>query len=73
MQVRRQTIANYIVDRPILTFCREGERLRGSSPRQFWWEQPMDLDAARAVAAAKTMVAANDETSVDGTGSMGED
>ena len=48
VQVRRQTIANYIVDRPILTFCREGERLGGSSPRQFWWEQPVGWDLARA-------------------------
>ena len=47
VQVRRQTIANYIVDRPILAFCREGERLRGSSPRQWWWEQPVDWDLAR--------------------------
>ena len=47
VQVRRQTIAIYIVDRAILTFCREGERLRGSSPRQFWWEQPVDWDLAR--------------------------
>ena len=73
VEVRRQTIASFIVTRPIFDYCVEGERLRGSSPRQFWWEQPMDLDAARAVAAAKAMVAAGDETSVDGTGSMGED
>ena len=28
-------------------------------PRQFWWEQPMDLDAASVIAIA---VAANDES-----------
>ena len=35
--------------------------------------QSMDLDAARALAAARAAVTANDGTSVDGTGSMGED
>ena len=47
---RRQTIAAFIVNRPIFRYCMEAERKRGSSPRQFWWEQPMDLDAARASA-----------------------
>eukprot|EP00957_Ditylum_brightwellii_P141836 10806476-Ditylum_brightwellii.AAC.1 len=49
VQVRRQTIAAYIVDRPILSFCMEGERRHGtSSRRQFWWEQMVDWDLARA-------------------------
>ena len=61
IQVRRQTIANYIVHRPIFDLCSGVERRRGSSPRQFWWEQPMDLDAARAYAAVDAVVAANDE------------
>ena len=59
--MRRQTITNYIVGRPIFAYCEEAERKRGSSPRLFWWEQTFDLDAARALAE----VAANDELEVD--------
>ncbi|KAL7534321.1 hypothetical protein ACHAXR_005793 [Thalassiosira sp. AJA248-18] len=33
IEVRRQTVAAYIVDRPIFGFCRNGERMRGTSPR----------------------------------------
>ena len=50
IKVRQQTIANYIVHGPIFSTCTGAERLRGSSPRQVWWEQPMDLELARAVA-----------------------
>ena len=60
VEVRRQTIAKFIVSRPIFDYCREGRRNRGSSPHQWWWEQPMDLDAARDVASAADVVAAND-------------
>ena len=42
--VRRETIFSYVVDRPIHTMCTEGERRRGSAPRQWWWEQKMCLD-----------------------------
>ena len=48
IQVRRQTIATYVATRPIFTACVEGERRRGSMPRQWWWEQPMCLDAVDA-------------------------
>ncbi len=41
---RRQTIVAYVVDRPLLVACREGERQRGTPCRQWWWEQEMDLD-----------------------------
>ena len=41
--VRRQTIAVYVADHPILEACRQGNRQRGSMPRQWWWEQPMDF------------------------------
>ncbi len=41
--VRRQTISDYIVHRPIFEHCRNGVRQRGSSPRMFWWDQPMHL------------------------------
>ena len=42
--VRRETISKYVIDRPILTTCMEGERRRGSAPQQWWWEQKMCLD-----------------------------
>ena len=42
--IRWQTIAVYVVTRPILKECRQGERKRGAVPRLWWWEQPMDLD-----------------------------
>ena len=61
IQVRRQTIAAYIVNRPIFEACVDGERRQGSSPRQWWWEQPMDLDLARATAAG-AVVAGDDES-----------
>jgi hypothetical protein len=44
ISVRRKTIFRYVVDRPIHTMCMEGERRRGSAPRQWWWEQKMCLD-----------------------------
>ena len=40
----RQTISDYIVNRPIFEHCRSGVRQHGSSPRMFWWDQPMHLD-----------------------------
>ena len=53
VQKRRRTIAVYIVDRPIFDLCKEGRRRQGTSPRIYWWEQPMDLDLVReAVSAA---------------------
>ena len=48
--VLRQTIASFIVNLPIFSFYKTGEWRSGTSPRQFWWEQPMDLDAARVLA-----------------------
>ena len=35
IQIRRQTITSFTVNRPIFDLCREGERRRGSSNRQF--------------------------------------
>ncbi len=46
IRVRRNTINQYIATRLILELCTEAERKRGTQPRQYWWEQPMDLDAA---------------------------
>ena len=65
VEVRRQTIAKFIVNPPIFEFCSEGKRKRGSSPHQFWWEQTMDLDAARAEAQASVDVAADDSEVVE--------
>jgi len=59
--VRRATIAKYIVDRPIFDMCREGERRRGSSHRQFWWQQPCNFDAARSPAEADADVVGSDD------------
>jgi hypothetical protein len=44
IQIFRQTIAMYVVTRPIFDECRQGERKRGAVPHRWWWEQPMDLD-----------------------------
>ena len=65
---RRHPIACFIVNRPIFDYCMRGERKRKTSPHQWWWDQPMDLDAARAeAAAAASDVDANDEASVVST------
>ena len=50
MEMRRNTILNFIVNRPIHTLCQDAVRKRGTGNRQYWWEQPMDLEAARASA-----------------------
>ena len=39
-----QMIAVHVVTHPILNKCRWGEQKRGTKPRHWWWEQPMDLD-----------------------------
>jgi len=52
VQKRCQTIAAYIVDRPIFNLCLEGRRWGGTSPRSYWWDQPMDLDLVREAVSA---------------------
>jgi len=47
VQVCRQTIAVYILEQPIFGFCWDGERQQDTSPRLWWWEQPVDWDLAR--------------------------
>jgi hypothetical protein len=47
--VRRKTITVYVVTRPVLTKCRQGERKRGAVPHRWWWEQQMDLDVNDAI------------------------
>ena len=59
--VRRQHIASYIVDKPIFQNCVDGVRKRGSSVRQFWWAQSMDLEEARAARIAGPAVVSDDE------------
>ena len=61
IEVRRQTIAAYIVHRPIFELCVEESRRRGTSPRLWWWEQAMDLDLAREVNLASVVVEEDEE------------
>ena len=44
VQVRRASIMRWVIDRTILEQCRLAERRRGTTPRLYWWEQPIDLD-----------------------------
>jgi hypothetical protein len=44
IDTRCSTIAMYVVNRPILMECMEGEQRRGSMPCQWWWEQELSLD-----------------------------
>ena len=61
IRVRRQTIAKFIVNRPIFDLCRAGNRIRGFSVRQFWWEQPCDFVEARASAVDGAIVVSEDD------------
>ncbi len=56
-----QHIANYIVNKPIFTMCVDGVRRQGSSNCHFWWEQSMDLEAARAARIAGSAVVSDDK------------
>ncbi len=47
MDVRRQTVANFIVNQPIFELCTRAVRKRGLPVQPFWWDQPMDLELAR--------------------------
>ena len=59
--VQRLHIASYIVDKPIFWTCLNGMRRRGSSVRQFWWVQPMDLETARAARLVGPVVVSDDK------------
>ena len=50
---RRQRAAALMVGRPVLEMCRNAERMRGSAPRQMWWDQAIDWDLAEEAAAAR--------------------
>ena len=47
IEMRRQTIANTIVDRPIFKLCLDQEPVRGTVPHLWWWEQSIDIDLSR--------------------------
>ncbi len=49
INVRKKTIARFIVDQPIFALCWDGKRRRGSTTRTFWWEQPLTLDDLEAL------------------------
>ena len=38
----------WVEERPIVKLCRSAEMRRRTTPRLYWWEQPMDLDEASA-------------------------
>ncbi|KAL7554889.1 hypothetical protein ACHAWF_018438, partial [Thalassiosira exigua] len=44
LQKRRDTIPAWVVDRPLLVVCIEGERRRGTPCHTWWWEQEFSLD-----------------------------
>ncbi len=44
IDVRRDTIAKYVVGRSILAECQRTDQRRGLVPRRWWWEQRMCLD-----------------------------
>ena len=44
LQKRRDTIAAWVVDRPLLAACKGGERRRGTPRHTWWWEQEFSLD-----------------------------
>ncbi len=47
MDVHRQTVANFIVNRTIWELCAGAVRRRGLPIQLFWWDQPMDLELAK--------------------------
>ena len=47
IKVRRNTVVQSIPGRPVFNFCRDSRRRPGTSPRQWWWEQLMDLEEVR--------------------------
>ena len=61
IDVRRQHIASYIVDKPIFRTCLNGLRRRGSNVRLFWWAQPMDLETAQVARLVGPVVVSDDE------------
>ena len=44
IKVRRNTILQFVSQRPIYELCRGANRQRGNIGRQYWWEQSMELE-----------------------------
>ncbi len=44
-----ETIARFIVDRPLFVLCRDQEKKRESVHHTFWWEQPLSIDNAESL------------------------
>ena len=44
IDVRKETIAKYVVGRTILAECQGADRKRGLVPRRWWWEQKMCME-----------------------------
>ena len=65
VEVRRNTVLKFILDRPIFEFYREASRQRGTSNRQYWWEQSLILEAARAAVFTVAGVAVDEEDDGD--------
>ena len=61
VQVCRARIMHWVEDMPILKLCREAERRTGTTPRLYWWKQPMDLDKASAGVPANATTKGNRE------------
>ena len=61
IEVRRQTILNFIPDRPIYALCQDAVRKRGTGNRQYWWEQTMDLEAAQSATTAVVLDSSDGE------------
>ena len=49
VDVRRNTVAEWVATRPIYEDCVGAERQRGSAPRKWWWEQELGLDSDDAI------------------------
>ena len=64
IQRRRQSIAAYIVNRPIFDLCVDQKRKRGSTPHQRWWEQPFDLELARTAAVDEAVGVVSDDEEI---------
>ncbi len=47
MDVRRQTVTDFIINQPIWELCAGSVRRRGLPIQPFWWDQPMDLDLGK--------------------------
>ncbi len=64
----QQSITSWVMDHPLFAACWEGERIRGSPCRQWWWEQEMELDLVLFTVA----VTSNDKTTLGSSSSVGD-